>query len=509
MFSSLSFGKMVFYRIILRNIKFYLIKVFCFNKGKVFMLSIKSCFVLFVFFSYQLEAMQMIENMNLPIQQLTYSAKNHELDNNDNFSFDDKYLCYDTRGTLGYGIENCVSIEVVDIDTGKEYIAYQPQRIRLGTKPAPGVGAVSFHPKEYKLVFIHGPNIESSDGTIIDQEIYAKTNRRGAIIDFEKVLKGEECLIEWVDKRMITCDVPIVNGAHRGGTHRHEYSANGKRIGCTYDDKLLPQYGRTIAYFEQTDKFIPEANYYFAVLVKVVPIDKAKEGDFVKALGDSWVGPEGRQRAFIGTVKEGDTLVDYLCVVEIPDDVDIQSSNSGDCNSYPEPPQGLKIHKITKVQCSGIVRASYDGKNIAYLDKDLSGKTQIFMVKLEENEGGVLEIEPVPIQVTSLPEGVEDNLRWHPSGKSIFSISEGAIVSTCVEEGKNFGKSVFITPKYKINKPYALVVSRNGKIIAFNRSIPTYDEKGIRLFNSDGKDFSQIFLLTYPDENNDGIPEGQ
>jgi hypothetical protein len=60
-----------------------------------------------------------------------------------------------------------------------------------------------------------------------------------------------------------------------------------------------------------------------------------------------------------------------------------------------------------------------------------------------------------------------------------------------------------------MNKPYALVVSRNGKIIAFNRSIPTYDEKGIRLFNSDGKDFSQIFLLTYPDENNDGIPEGQ
>jgi hypothetical protein len=126
----------------------------------------------------------------------------------------------------------------------------------------------------------------------------------------------------------------------------------------------------------------------------------------------------------------------------------------------------LKIHKITKVQCSGIVRASNDGKNIAYLDKDASGKTQIFIIKLKEKEDGVLEIEPAPIQVTFLPEGVEDNLRWHPSGKSIFSISEGAIVSTCVEEGKNFGKSVFITPKYKINKPYALVVSRNGKIIA-------------------------------------------
>ncbi|HOV33386.1 MAG TPA: DUF3748 domain-containing protein, partial [Candidatus Hydrogenedens sp.] len=473
------------------------------------MIVIDCFFVIFLFFIQQSEAMQMIESINLPIRQLTHSSKNHELDNNDNFSFDDKYLCYDTRGTLGYGIENCVSIEVVDINTGKEYIAYQPQRIRLGMKPAPGVGAVSFHPEKYKLVFIHGPNIENLDGTIVDQEVYAKTNRRGAIIDLEKVLKGEECLTEWVDKRMVDCNMPIINGAHRGGTHRHEYSANGKRIGCTYDDWLLPQYGRTIAYFEQTDKFIPEANYHFAVLVKVVPMDKANEGDFVKALGDSWIGPEGKQRAFIGTIKEGNEFVDYLCVVEIPDKVDIQSSNSGDCDTYPEPPQGLKIHKITKVQCSSIVRASNDGKNIAYLDKDPSGKTQIFIIKLKENEDNTLEIEPAPIQVTFLPEGVEDNLRWHPSGKSIFSISEGAIVSTCVEAGKYFGKSVYITPQYKINKPYALVPSRNGKMIAFNRSVPTYDENGIRLFSSEGKDFSQIFLLTYHDENNDGIPEGQ
>ncbi|MGC9055173.1 MAG: hypothetical protein ACP5KS_14965, partial [Candidatus Hydrogenedens sp.] len=80
-----------------------------------------------------------------------------------------------------------------------------------------------------------------------------------------------------------------------------------------------------------------------------MPPELAKEGDFVKALGDSWVDPEGKMRAFIGTIKEGENFVDYLCIVEIPEDVDIQSSKSGSCIEYPEPPKGLNVYKITKV----------------------------------------------------------------------------------------------------------------------------------------------------------------
>lgn len=439
----------------------------------------------------------------LPVHQLTFSTKNHELDNNDNFSYDDKFICYDTRGTLGYGIENCTSIEIVEIATGKEIKIYQPDKIRLGIKPAPGIGAVSFHPHEYSLVFIHGPEIENLYHPIQIEDIYSKANRRGCIISLKEnlVIKNKN----WVDFRTISCNIEIPTGAHRGGSHRHEYSANGRRIGCTYDDKLLPQYGRTIAYFEETNKFLPDANYYFAVLIKIVPMEKAQEGDFVKALGDSWIDKEGKWRVFIGTIKEGGTFVDYLCIVEIPDNVDIQTSSSGDCQTYPEPPQGLNIYKIVKVNCSGIVRASYDGKKIAYLDKDLNGKTQIFMV-INKKHGNKETFEnSIPVQVTFLPNGVEDNLRWHPSGNVVFSISEGAVIAVCVKEGENFGKSVFITPKYKINKPYALVVSRNGGYIAYNRRVPTYDEKGIRQFSYDGIDFSQIFLLEYIDKDENGI----
>lgn len=433
----------------------------------------------------------------LPVYQLTFSAKNHELDNNDNFSYDDRFLCYDTRGTLGYGIENCTSIEVVEIATGKETKIYQPDKIRLGTKPAPGIGAVSFHPQEYSLVFIHGPEIQNLYNPIQIEDIYSKTNRRGCIISLSENVSIKNK--NWVDFRTISCDTEIPSGAHRGGSHRHEYSRNGKRIGCTYDDRLLPQYGRTIAYFEETDKFLPHANYYFAILVKVVPLEEAQEGDFVKALGDSWVDSEGKMRTFIGTIKEGENFVDYLCVVEIPDNLNIQSSDSGNSKKYPEPPRGLNIYKITKVNCSGIVRSSYDGKKIAYLDKDINGKTQIFIVTRSHKDEKETFQYSKPIQVTFLPNGIEDNLRWHTSKNIIFSISEGAIIATCVEEGKNFAKSVFITPKYKKNKPYALVVSRKGDYLAFNRCVPTYDERGIRLFSSEGKEFSQIFLLECKD----------
>lgn len=460
--------------------------------------------VLFIFNSIE-QFVQQLDSRFLPVFQLTYSSKNHELDNNDNFSFDDKFLCYDTRGTLGYGIENCISIEVVELATGKEVKVYQPFRIRLGIKPAPGIGAVSFHPKKYSLVFIHGPEIQDLYQSIQIEDIYSKTNRRGCIITMDENL--EKLSKDWVDFRTTLCEKGIPPGSHRGGSHRHEYSANGKRIGCTYDDWLLPQYGRTIAFFEETDKFIPHADYFFVILIKVVSAGNAQEGDFVRASGDSWVDPEGKERAFIGTVKEQGLFVDYLCVVEIPDNIDIQTSNSGDCENYPTPPKGLNIYKITKVDCSGIVRGSPDGKKIAYLNKDVNGKTQIFIVTKHYKGGRVTFEESIPVQVTFLTSGVEDNLRWHPSGNTIFSISEGAITATCVKEGENFGKTVFITPRYRINKPYALVVSRKGDYVAFNRCVPTYDERGLRLFSSEGKDFSQIFLLQYKDKDMDGLPD--
>ena len=95
-------------------------------------------------------------------QQLTFNAKTHALDNNDNFSPDAKYLCYDTRNMVfNSNLANSKAIEKVEIATGRETILWQPASVS-GENAAPGVAAVSYHPTENKVVFNSWPPIEGS-----------------------------------------------------------------------------------------------------------------------------------------------------------------------------------------------------------------------------------------------------------------------------------------------------------------------------------------------------------
>ncbi|MGH7972432.1 MAG: DUF3748 domain-containing protein, partial [Limisphaerales bacterium] len=166
-------------------------------------------------------------------QQLTHTPKNHFLDNNDNFSPDSRFLCYDTREMFGPDIGNCRSIEKVAIATGKETVVYEPNQVVTGQKAAPGVGAASFTPRGNKVVFIHGPPLEE----IPARGYYGKANRQGADIGADG-----SGFLRWLDKRDVDTSRDTIPGAQRGGTHRHEYSLDGKRIGCTYDDALLTNY---------------------------------------------------------------------------------------------------------------------------------------------------------------------------------------------------------------------------------------------------------------------------
>ncbi|MCA9429836.1 MAG: hypothetical protein KC940_04925, partial [Candidatus Omnitrophica bacterium] len=106
-------------------------------------------------------------------KQLTSSPKNHDLDNTHNFSGDDRFLCYDTRGLIGPGIENCQSIEKVEVANGQETIIYQPKESIIGDQAAPGIGAPYFCPTENKVAFIHGPLVEEVES----RGYYAKSNR--------------------------------------------------------------------------------------------------------------------------------------------------------------------------------------------------------------------------------------------------------------------------------------------------------------------------------------------
>lgn len=439
-------------------------------------------------------------------RQVTFAPQSHWLDNNDNFSRDRRFLCYDTRETVGPGIDNGQTIEVLELTTWRSIILYKPDAIISGDAPAPGVGAVSFNPAATEVSFIHGPPVSE----VSWRGPYGKPNRNGGRIQLVgdiieqdgaiHMLKNGAYVFNWLDTRDIAVDRDTLPGAHRGGTHRHEYCADGTRIGFTYDDFLLPAYDRTIGFMEPHDKAPTPASHYFAILVPVVPMGTAKPGELEKAYGDAWVDSAGSMRAFIGKTRceDGETYEESLFVVDIPPDVDITTADSGNASRYPQPPKGTRIRRLTHAWAGGIVRGSPDGKRIAYYGKDEQDRTQIFIIDAlgsDRAENALMR----PRQATFFETGTESGLRWHPDGQALISVCDNGIAVTCILDGPHFGKSLFLTPYGDGVDRHAPVLSWDGRKLAYNRPVETTDANGNIVKNYAGQDFIQIFLLDLPE----------
>ncbi len=433
--------------------------------------------------------------------QRTFSAKNHILDNNDNYSANGRYLVYDTRETVGPGIENCASIEQLDLFTGEEQVLYAPAPVVTGPNAAPGVGAASYSPARREVAFIHGPPVSEVD----ERGAYAKDNRRGAAAPGD----GSQELT-WLDYRDVAADRPSLPGAHRGGTHRHEYAGDGRRIGFTYDDHLLPQYGRTIGYMEPHPDAPGDATHWFAVLVGVVPEDEAKPGDIVKAYADSWAGRDGVMRAFIGKVMEEDgSFTESLFVVDVPADADITTSDSGDAQRYPSPPEGVTVRRLTDTWAGGIVRGALNGSAIVYYAHDPKGREQLFLINPDPDPSRRAITDPV--RLTDFDAGAGPYVRWHPTGHSVACITDNRIVSICTRPGNLFREVRWLSPPEDPASPSPersqLVWSPDGSQLAYNMPVPAFDEEGNRVTAYDGSDFTQIFTIDFPDRNANGIAD--
>ncbi|NUM56892.1 MAG: DUF3748 domain-containing protein [Candidatus Hydrogenedentes bacterium] len=430
-------------------------------------------------------------------RQITFSPQNHNLDNNDNFSPDQRFLCYDTRETIGPGINNSLSIEKVEIATGIESIIYKPEKVLTGEDCAPGVGAASYHPIQNKVVFIHGPLVDE----VPLRGYYGKPNRKGAEVDAD----GSQRLV-WLDCRDVDTTRNTPPGAHRGGTHRHEYTMDGKRVGFTYDDFFLTEYGRTIGYMEPRADAPGGATHYFCLLVKPAPTGKSKPGEIEIASGDSWIGRHGYMRAFIGKVRAANG-VDYeesLFVVDVPAAIDITTAKAGSKSEYPTPPAGLRIRRLTQTNASGVARGTLEGDRIAYYANDANGTKQIFIIA---SDGSDQDTDPAkrPMQATHCPDGVSGGVRWHPSGNSIAYHTNGAVAVTCVKPGPRFGETKLLTPEDPDNPRADLVWSPDGSLFAYSRAVPSFDSDGKPVKTYAGKDCAQIFVLPFPDADGDGV----
>lgn len=430
--------------------------------------------------------------------QVTFSPISHNLDNNDNFSIDNLFLSIDTRDTVGSGIGGGTTIMKVNIWTGEETVIYAPETYMSGDNKAPGLGAASYSPLADEVIFIHGPLLSE----VAERGYYGTRNRQGGIVAADGSQK-----LSWADCRDVTSDT-TPKGALRGGTHRHEFTADGSRLGFTYDDFLMQNYPRTLGFMKPASNICGNARYYSTLLIPVVPAGTAKPGEIEQADNDSWVGAKGLMRGFIGKVKQDDgTYMSSLFVVDIPADVDITTNDPGTKTRFPGPPTGVTIRRLTNKPASGIVRGSFDGTRVAYYAAAPDGTNQVFIIN---SQGSDLSPDPAmrPVQATFFPGGVQGGVRWHPTGNSIAVQADNGVAVICVKPGPLFGISHFVTSHGAgRTASEALVWSRDGHRLAFIRRTPTYDETATLLKDFGGNNFKQIWITDFPDCNQNGIAD--
>ena len=422
--------------------------------------------------------------------RLTFDTdRNHQLDNNLNWSPDCRWIAYDTRAFAG-GIGNTLTLEKVNIQTKGIVTIYTAPNPNPTNGFGPGTAAVSYFPTGDTVIAIRG----------LDGVAYGGTARFGAMVSPTNGAAGSS---EYViaDARDVT--TPFTPGALRGGTHRHEPSGDGQWIGFTYNDKIMEGLGKNLRTIGVIKLGLPvdvdnalgnQDGVGFTVLVaKVKPQAEIAPGsdDIFQASEDAWVGANGyqkqdgtwqRARAFIGkTVTSTGAVRNEVYIVDIPEDITVAGPEgplAGTATTFPMPPLGTVQRRLTRSDsdCGGIIRCSLDGSRIAF--------TRGGQIHLISPLGGVA------VQATALPAGAT-NSWWDPSGDYLYGVSDNSIWRTNVIQGDaHFGESLRITDPtlYPGRSPNALCVAPNGQWIAFNRSL----DRG------DGVFVNQIFVAAIP-----------
>ena len=424
---------------------------------------------------------------------LTY---NHDLDNNDNFSPDGKWLVYDTRTDDG-GIAASSRIEKVHVETGEIKVLFDIKNNEIW---GPGAGAVSYSSKSNSVVFIHGLTNSTRENP------YQQWRRTGVIIE-----DSNPNVPIFMDSRDII--PPFTAGALRGGTHRHEWSGDGNWIGFTYNDAILKALEdstgvkrnlRTIGVSKRIKQVSVDKNaenisgqWFSALMVRVVPEPKPGSDEISHAASDSWVGTNGYRRtdgmmqmarAFLGTVvnKNGKNVSEVF-IVDIPVDISLPGNLGpleGTADDFPMPPKGAVQRRLTFTAnqkypgCSGIVRSSPDGNLLAFFAKDENGLEQVYVISSTGGE---------PVQITKHESDVSGNLRWHPNGKQVSYVWNGSIM-LCKVENNPFKDRFEILTKSTNPAPTNIVWAPDGKMFAFNRLVKSENGKNTA---------SQVFIKLY------------
>ncbi len=413
-------------------------------------------------------------------RQITSDENGHILTNLNVFSPDSEWIVYDERSDREGAKFDSSTIKRVNVRTKEVETLYE-------AKDDAKVGVVTYNPKKDSVVFIHGPEKPTAEWS------YAGHHREGSIVSTSKPGMAVN-----LDARDVT--EPYTAGALRGGSHVHIYAPDGEWLSFTYQDHVLNVLGnqgshdrdqrnvgisvpvRAVAVSKDHER--NRDGVTFTVLVThTVNAPKPGSDEINRAYEEGWVGSEGylkpdgvRQRraiAFLGDTidSQGQKLTEVF-LADIPDDVTKASLDQpleGTSTRLPSPPQGVVQRRLTFTsdrKFPGIqgprfwVRASPDGKSMAFLMKDDSGRVQVYTVS--PNGGDIKQITSNPFSVTS-------TFSWSPDGSLIAYAGDDSIFVTAPATGE----TTRVAPKDPTKPVLALAAdfSHNGRMIAYQRVI--------------------------------------
>jgi hypothetical protein len=418
-------------------------------------------------------------------RQITRGARGRILTNTGVWSPDGQWIVYDTRSDRAGGGFDGLTIEMVNVTSGEVRELY-----RSGNGAACGV--VTFHPREWKVAFIVGPENPTPEWH------YCAWHREGVIVDVNR-----PGLATHLDARDII--PPFTPGALRGGSHVHVWDAAGEWVSFTYEDHVLAQFKSASPTNDINQRNVGvsvpgipvqpghshsrnHAGGYFSVLAtRTTAIPRPGSDEIQRACEEAWVGANGyvrsdgsRQRralAFQGQVLTGQGRpISEVFIVDLPDDLTQPGDGPlcGTATRAPQPPAGTRQRRLTFTADRahpGIqgprhwLRSSPDGSQIAFLMKDEAGIVQLWTVS---PNGGP------PRQVTRNLWPVASAFSWSPDGHRLAHVMDNSVCLTEVASGHT-RRLTDRSDDVSAPRAEACVFAPDGRRIAYLRPLPSPD----------------------------------
>jgi len=427
-------------------------------------------------------------------RQITHAPYGHVLTNINVWSPDSRWIIYDVRSadTVFSGTR----IEQVEVATGKTEVIYE-------SKNGAACGVVTYHPHDWKVVFILGPERPTAEWS------YGTTRRRGVTVDVRP--RGAAKPLDAMNYAP-----PFTPGALRGGSHVHVFSPDGGWVSNTYEDEVLARLGPASG--DEGDRDFNQRNiavsvpapradgvgvarghprshdgeFFSVVVTRTVNHPRPGSDEINRAYEEGWlVGGDGRRRlAFLGNViaRDGREHAEVF-IADLPKDLTTAGGNplEGTLTRRPAPPAGVVQRRLTFTEERRFrgaattprhwVRASPDGGQIAFLMKDDSGVVQLWTIA---SAGGA------PRQVTREKTGITSAFTWSPDGRWVAHMRDNQVFLAELATGR----AVALTPRSTdAAAPLSLacVFSPDGRSLAFMRNVR--GEEG---------SFPQIFVVAVP-----------